>query len=527
MGNDLGVLRSVDGGGSWSVLDDLHFPRVPVFDLVFKNGHLRAATYGRGIFAFVNPTGPAIAVNLEHNLGFGTVCQGPQFLTLTIYNVGVQDLIITSVQRLMGSTNFSVLPTPGTPLVLNAGEEIEFTVVYNPAVPGPAETATIRIISNDPNAPVVDLSATGTRGAPRLTSAIADNGDFGAVCLGSLVDRTLTINNSGVCPLSITNITSSLAEFIPPAVAFFPISVSPGASVDVPIRFQPATQGAKAAVITVFSNDPGSPRTLNVTGTAPAPRLNLLIANTGNFGNVCVGSFRDLPLILNNSGRCALSVNNIISSAAEFLVPSVTAFPLTIAVSDSLDVPIRFQPASFGVKNATITVSSDDPAGVRTVAVSGYAPSGKLAVTGSLCFGGVKACCRAERTLYICNVGDCDLHVTSVAFKKKNRHWKLVNNPFPATLHPGSCLGVVIRYKATERCPRCCELAITSDDPATPVKVMDVMAYTIWDHSCCMHCCDDCKKGCCQKTHHDPCCCEGRADDCCEDDEDEHENHDD
>src|SRR5262249_44079254 len=140
--------------------------------------------------------------------------------------------------------------------------------------------------------------------------------------------------------------------------------------------------------------------------------------------------------------------------------------------------------------------------------------------------GGVKACCRAERTLSICNTGDCDLHVTSVAFKKKNRHWKLINNPFPATLHPGSCLSLVIRYKATERCPRCSELVITSDDPITPVKIMEVMAYTIWDNTCCRQCCDECKKGCCHKSHHDPCCCEGRADDCCED-EDEHEDHDD
>jgi hypothetical protein len=39
----------------------------------------------------------------------------------------------------------------------------------------------------------------------------------------------------------------------------------------------------------------------------------------------------------------------------------------------------------------------------------------------------------------------------SVAFKRKNRHWRLVNDPFPATLHPGSCLALVIQYRATER----------------------------------------------------------------------------
>jgi hypothetical protein len=117
-------------------------------------------------------------------------------------------------------------------------------------------------------------------------------------------------------------------------------------------------------------------------------------------------------------------------------------------------------------------------------------------------------------------VGDCNLHVTSVAFKRKRRQWKLVNNPFPATLHPGSCLGVLIRYKATEKCPRCCELVITSDDPITPVKTLDVTAYTIWSDCGCKNCCEDCRKGCCERRHSERCAAEC-LDDCCDDDDDE------
>ena len=69
VGTDIGVIRSVDGGVSWSVLDDIHFPRVPVFDLKFNAtaGVLRAGTYGRGVFEFKTPTGPAIAVDLQDN----------------------------------------------------------------------------------------------------------------------------------------------------------------------------------------------------------------------------------------------------------------------------------------------------------------------------------------------------------------------------------------------------------------------------------------------------------------------------
>jgi len=145
--------------------------------------------------------------------------------------------------------------------------------------------------------------------------------------------------------------------------------------------------------------------------------------------------------------------------------------------------------------------------------VSGTAPAGKLAVTGSTVFGAVPACCRVQRTIAICNVGDCKLRVSSVAFRHKSRHWKLVNNPFPATLRPGSCLGIVIRYIATEKLPRSCDLVITGDDPTDPVKTLEVVAITVWEE-CCAKCCSNCRKGCCQKQLCDPCRCRECGGDC-------------
>ena len=97
-------------------------------------------------------------------------------------------------------------------------------------------------------------------------------------------------------------------------------------------------------------------------------------------------------------------------------------------------------------------------------------------VPGSTDFGEVD-CGFAERTVAICNVGECSLDVTSVKFARPRRHFKLVSNPFPATLRPGSCLGVVIRYDAS--CdPECCELVITSNDPTDPIRRLDVVAFT-------------------------------------------------
>jgi len=109
-------------------------------------------------------------------------------------------------------------------------------------------------------------------------------------------------------------------------------------------------------------------------------------------------------------------------------------------------------------------------------------PAGMVALTGSTYFGEVDGGI-ARKTVSICNVGDCELRVFKVDFSRRRRHFSLTNNPFPATLHPGSCLGVVIEYRASCE-PECCELVIESDDPHQPVKIRDVVAFTRCDKKC-------------------------------------------
>ncbi|HLM98827.1 MAG TPA: S8 family serine peptidase [Bryobacteraceae bacterium] len=356
---------------------------------------------------------------------------------------------------------------------------------------------------------------------PHVATAIVGGGNFGNTCPGSFVDELLTINNTGAFgTLKISNITSSSPDFLAPSVIAYPLVVNPGESIDVVIRFQPTGPGNKTATISVISNDPASPHKITVSGDARTPRLSLLIANTGSFGKACVGSFVDEPLILSNSGKCTLSITKISSSSPEFLAPQVLSYPVSIAAGNFLPAPIRFQPVSLGPKTATLTVDSDDPAGPRTITVSGDAPAGKLTITGSAIFGGVKCCHREQRTITLCNTGDCALHVSHVGLKHKRRHLRLINNPFPATIRPGSCLSLVIQYFANERVPKPSELIIKSDDPHDPVRTLEVVAYTIWD--CCDECCKEPRKESCEE--HRCGCCKERRRECCDDDDAEDED---
>ncbi len=333
-------------------------------------------------------------------------------------------------------------------------------------------------------------------GLPIAASAIAGGGDFGPVCVGSFVDRLLTINNSGFGLLAITAITSSSGDFITPSVLSYPLLVAAGASIDLVVRFQPSVEGPDPASLTITTNDPSSPLTIPVTGEGGLPRLALVMADTGSFPATCVQSFHDKPLILSNSSRCPLSVINVTITSGDFVLPEVLSYPLVIGPGASLCLPVRFQPAAVGSSSATITVYSSDPASPASIRVSGEAPAGVLTVTGSAIFGGVRCCTSEQRTIWLNNTGGCDLQVSRVELRRRHHAFRLVNDPFPVVLRSGASLAVVIEYRAEEREPWPCELVVHSNDPAEPVKCVPVVAYTNWD--CCRddHCHEACRDCC-------------------------------
>ena len=537
IGSDLAI--TIDPRNSTTVYVCWGDQQGGTYTLYVRKSTDKGATWSANLRTVANATNPALAVNSEGRLGFLyqqlTGLPASQLWQTTL-ELSTNDFAsITSY--ILSNTPAATPPGGGQPYL---GDYLSLMAV-GPSFHGIFTANNTPDLANFPNGAIYQRNANFVTktllavnnvtpvpisidpfvfkvvpGTGKVVTVIADKGNFGHVCVGSFTDEELTIDNSGTAPLSIKDIKSLSPEFEAPSVLSYPIKLGIGDSIGIAIRFVPKTIGFKSGKIEIDSDDPASPHFVDVSGLAPTPRLSLIIANSGGFGDVCIGHFADEPLIVNNSGQCPVTVFGIAVTPGDFLAPHVIAYPLSIAPGSSLSVPIRFVPASIGTKAATITVTSSDPASPHKIDVKGEVPSGKITLTGSLCFGGVKACCRAERTIAICNVGDCALHVTSVKFKRKNPHWKLVNNPFPAKLHPGSCLSVVVRYKATERIPIASELIITSDDPATPVKTLDVMAYTIWDQCCCKEDCDRCNgKGC------DKGCCEGGADDCCSDEDDD------
>lgn len=216
-----------------------------------------------------------------------------------------------------------------------------------------------------------------------------------------------------------------------------------------------------------------SPPVISVPGNLP-------------FETTCVGDTGTATLeVCNttpNAGPCAnLVVTAITSSDAHFSVTEPSSgFPVVISPDFCFPFQVQFTPTAVGPQSAILTIESNDPEDpVIQVTVTGDVPPGDIRVTGSTDFGDVCPEALAEKTISICNVGKCDLAVFSAAFDPPCADFTLINNPFPATVSPDSCLDLVIRLTPTSVGPKSCTLVITSDDPDTPTVSLTVTANVI------------------------------------------------
>ncbi len=312
---------------------------------------------------------------------------------------------------------------------------------------------------------------------------------FDELCAGGQQDRTVSIFNTGggVMQISSISVGGSPAFSILPTSPSAPLLIQPGAHIDLTVRFAPTTQnGTFNGTLTIVSNDADEGTlVLPISGSTGAPSIDAVIATQGNFGNVCREGFKDLNLTINNSGSCPLTLTGITSSSTDFTVATVLAYPVTIEAGDNIDVPIRYQSVNLGPDTGTITINSNAQNDTTLdVNVSGIAPPGDLQVSGSTDFGNVCAGSNAEKILSLCNLGLCNLNVTSVTLEDGNggacTDFVLVNNPFatPAPISKDFCAPVTIRFTPTSIGPKQCVIKIVTDDPDTPIVTRTVTGNT-------------------------------------------------
>jgi hypothetical protein len=186
---------------------------------------------------------------------------------LSITNTGSADLSIFAVS-LMGPDSLHFLTGPLQSMILAPGDTHSLCIDFSPTVPG-EKHAFIRIESNDSDQTPLDVPITA-KGVAADIFVNTETIEFGAVLTDTPQDSSFWIGNSGNWDLSIQAmeiIGNDRIDFS--SSQPFPLTLPPGDSSQIPIRFHPHSLGVKSAILQLFSNDlDENPLSISLSGAS-------------------------------------------------------------------------------------------------------------------------------------------------------------------------------------------------------------------------------------------------------------------
>jgi len=191
--------------------------------------------------------------------------------------------------------------------------------------------------------------------------------NFGETTIGASKTQTIVVSNAGAANLQVTASTLSganAAEFAVTSGA--PFTLAPGATRNVAVSFTPASVGSKSANLTLASNDADeNPLMIALMGNGAMVTTPDIAVNPAahSYGEVTTGARAMQTIEVSNTGTAVLEVTAATltgANAAEFSIQSGGA-PFILASGASREMVVSFHPVSTGAKNATLTLTCNDP----------------------------------------------------------------------------------------------------------------------------------------------------------------------
>lgn len=139
----------------------------------------------------------------------------------------------------------------------------------------------------------------------------------------------------------------------------------------------------------------GENGTLVQSDSNPVPRISIS-ASSLDFGAVNVGDSSSQTLTVTNAGSADLIIRQLTidgTNLPDFTTQNNNCGGATLPPTQNCTVQIVFSPVSTGSKNATLSISSNDPnTPTQTVSLSGNSGGISVSSTGTGCFISVMAC---------------------------------------------------------------------------------------------------------------------------------------
>src|SRR5438309_4099042 len=188
---------------------------------------------------------------------------------------------------------------------------------------------------------------------------------FGNISVGSSSTQTVTLINSGAASVTVSQASVSGAGFSNNGLTP-PLTLPPGQSSTITVRFAPQAAGSATGSLTVVSNDPHSPSMIALNGTGDQPQLSV-IPTSVSFGDVAVGTRNTQTITLINSGTGNMTISQATPSGNGFSITGLTV-PLTLSAGQRTSFNVAFAPISAGSVTGSLSLVSDTPNSPSTIA---------------------------------------------------------------------------------------------------------------------------------------------------------------
>jgi len=211
---------------------------------------------------------PTVSFGETHVVRSGAPSKRTQLLVL---NIGVYPLIVSSIGFTSGgSSAFSSAAMNLAPI--GPGQYTSLDIDYRPTVVG-NDSASLVLITNDPQRNRVEVSVQGTAIDPTITVTPTGAVDLGTVFPGATSPtQSLTVSNTGVGSLELSAIqftSGSSPDFQLSTSLSLPTTLAPNQSVQVDLQYSPSTVGPDNAALEMISSDEDNPVLIrNIFGQA-------------------------------------------------------------------------------------------------------------------------------------------------------------------------------------------------------------------------------------------------------------------
>lgn len=182
---------------------------------------------------------------------------------------------------------------------------------------------------------------------------------FGNVAVGSTKTISVTVTNSSssASSVSISQIAVSGTGFSATSVPQLPVSLQPGASTTVGVKFAPTSGSAASGSLAITSDASNSPLSVSLSGTGLAAGQLGVSPSTLDFGDVTVGSSANKTGTL-TAGATDINVSSAGWNGQGYSVSGIT-FPVKVAAGTNTTYTVTFTPQATGSAPGSISFVSD------------------------------------------------------------------------------------------------------------------------------------------------------------------------